>query len=247
MKIAIHIFRWILSHIRLIIAVISIAIGIYLIPFFLLYSDQLLILGYQHLRMIGLAMPPAIGIGVGLGIWIHQSHRRAWIVLGMASIIMTIPSIALFGAMIPFLAPLGGGVGTVPAVIALILYSQLPIIRNTYQGLKNVEPGVMKAALGMGMTRREILFRIQLPLALPVIFAGIRIAVVMGVGIAAVAAYIGAGGYGRWIFGGIRRTYPQMVLAGALVISLLAIFLDTLLARLQWWLTPAPLRNFHPH
>jgi osmoprotectant transport system permease protein len=179
--------------------------------FYLLYRDQLLLLTWQHLRMISLALPPAVLLGVGLGIVIHRSRRRAALATGIAGIIMTVPSIALFGAMIPLLAPLGAGVGTIPAVIALILYSQLPIIRNTYVGLRDIPPAVIHAARGMGLSNWDILRQVQLPLAIPVILAGIRTA---------------------------GRTYPDMMLAGALAVSLLAIFLDTLLAQIQKALTP---------
>lgn len=211
---------------------------IHLWDFYVLYSDQLLLLTWQHLRMIFFAMPPAILLGVGLGVLVFRSRRRATIAIGIAAVIMTVPSIALFGAMIPFLAPFGAGVGMVPAVIALILYSQLPIIRNTYVGLREIPPSVIRAARGMGLSDWNILRQVQFPLALPVILSGIRTAVVLGVGVAAVAAYIGSGGLGRWIFGGIRRTYPDMMLAGALAVSILAIFLDAILAKIQKALTP---------
>lgn len=217
-------------------------LAIRLWDFYVLYSDQLLLLTWQHLRMIFFAMPPAIFLGVGLGILVFRSQRRAALVIGIAGIIMTVPSIALFGAMIPFLAPFGAGVGIVPAVIALILYSQLPIIRNTYVGLREIPPPVIRAARGMGLSDWNILRQVQLPLAMPVILAGIRTAVVLGVGVAAVAAYIGSGGLGRWIFGGIRRTYPDMMLAGALAVSLLAIFLDAILAKIQKVLTPGGIK-----
>ncbi|NIV72341.1 MAG: ABC transporter permease subunit [Calditrichae bacterium] len=230
-------FHLVLKNLQWIFAFLSILLIIHLLPFFSLYYDHLTLLTWQHLRMIFLAMPPAIFLGVGSGILIYRSQPRASIVLGFASIMITVPSIALFGAMIPFLAPLGAGVGTVPAVIALILYSQLPIIRNTYVGLRDISPSILRAARGMGLSPIHILLRIRLPLAAPVILSGIRTAVVLGVGVAAVAAYIGGGGLGRWIFGGIRRTYPDMMLAGALVVSLLAISLDLLLAQLQKILT----------
>lgn len=209
----------------------------YLWNFLKIYNDQLILLTYQHLRMIFFAMPPAIILGIGMGILIYHSKRRAAIVIGIAGIIMTIPSIALFGLMIPFLAPLGAGVGLVPSIIALILYSQLPIIRNTYVGLRDISPAVLKAAEGMGLTKWEVLRKVRLPLAVPVILSGIRTAVVLSVGVAAVAAYIGGGGLGRWIFGGIRRTYPEMMLSGAVAVSLLAIVLDMALARFQKSLT----------
>ena len=236
----IHFF---LSHLRWLALLVGIGLVVYLRHFFNMYVDQLWLLTYQHLRMIFFAMPIAILSGVSLGVFILHSQKRAYIIIGIAGIIMTIPSIALFGAMIPLLAPLGAGVGVVPTVIALILYSQLPIIRNTYVALKNVPPSVLRAARGMGMSRWEILKRVQIPLAVPVVLSGIRTAVVLSVGIAAVAAYIGGGGLGRWIFGGIRRTYPEMILAGTLTISLLAIGIDMLLAGLQRLLTPPPLRK----
>jgi len=205
--------------------------------FFRLYADQLILLTYQHLRMIVLAMPPAILVGISIGILIYRQDRLSAPTITIAGIIMTIPSIALFGIMIPVLAPLGAGVGTVPAVIALILYSQLPIIRNTYVALKGVPQATIKAGRGMGLSNWQILFKIELPLAVPTILTGIRQAVVIGIGIAAVAAYIGGGGLGRWIFGGIRRTYPDMIFAGALVISLLAVGSDMGLRKIQALLT----------
>jgi osmoprotectant transport system permease protein len=211
--------------------------------FFNLYADQIILLAYQHLRMIVLAMPPAILLGIGIGILIYQQDRLSTIAIAVAGIIMTIPSIALFGMMIPTLAPLGAGVGTVPAVIALILYSQLPIIRNTYVALKNVPQDTIKAGRGMGLSNWQILWKIEIPLAIPTILTGIRQAVVIGIGIAAVAAYIGGGGLGRWIFGGIRRTYPDMIVAGGLVVSLLAIGVDLGLRKVQTWLNPKPSRG----
>lgn len=205
--------------------------------FFRLYADQLILLTYQHLRIIVLAMPPAILVGISIGILIYRQDRLSAPTITIAGIIMTIPSIALFGVMIPVLAPLGAGVGTVPAVIALILYSQLPIIRNTYVALKGVPQATIKAGRGMGLSNWQILFKIELPLAVPTILTGIRQAVVIGIGIAAVAAYIGGGGLGRWIFGGIRRTYPDMIFSGALVISLLAVGFDMGLRKIQALLT----------
>lgn len=215
-----------------------VALAVWLIPFWRAYGDQLLTLTFQHLRMIGLAMPPAIALGMLLGILIARRPGAFGWILGGAGLLLTIPSIALFGAMIPALAPLGVGVGVVPAVVALVLYSQLPIIRNTYVGIREIPEPVRRAAAGMGMSRGEILRKVELPLAAPVVLTGIRTAVVLSVGVAAVAAYVGGGGLGRWIFGGIRRTYPEMMIAGALAVSLLALALDGLLALLQRALTP---------
>lgn len=206
-----------------------------LLPFFQSYQEELYDLVGQHLEILLLALPLAVVLGVTLGVTVHRrpSWRRP--VLGLASVIMTVPSVALFGLMIPVLGSVGYGVGTPPAVLALILYSLLPMVRNTYVGLDAVPADVVRAAHGMGMTERQVLLEVELPLAAEVILAGVRNAVVMGVGVAAVAAYVGAGGLGRWVFTGIHRTYPEMVLAGAVSISLLALTADFLLARFQAW------------
>jgi len=204
-----------------------------LIDFFSAYSDQLLLLTLQHLRMLLLALPIAVLIGVGLGIFIHNRPKFSTAILLFVAFLMTIPSIALFGLLIPALAPFGMGVGVAPAVIALVLYSLLPIVRNTFVGLNEVSVSTVRAAKGLGMTNLQVLSRIKLPLALPSILTGIRVASVLGVGIASVAAYIGGGGLGRWIFGGIRRNYPDMMLAGALAVAILALLIDAALAHLQ--------------
>ena len=130
-------------------------------------------------------------------------------------------SIALFGLMIPLLAPIGHGIGYVPAVIAIILYSQLPIIRNTYSALADVDPALREAATGMGMSRMQRLRQVEIPLALPVIMAGVRVAVVMNIGVAAIAAYIGAGGLGTFISRGISQSDPRQLVTGAVAVSVL--------------------------
>ncbi|MBO8127433.1 MAG: ABC transporter permease [Firmicutes bacterium] len=167
------------------------------------------------------AMVVSTVIGVLLGILISFNQKVASIVLYAAGVIMTVPSIALFAFMIPLL-----GLGFVPAVVGLILYTQLPILRNTYIGLNSVDPAILEAAKGLGMTPRRILFRVKLPLAFPVIMAGIRTSVVMGIGIASIAAYIGSGGLGELIFRGISRTDMKMVLSGAILISIFSLIAD---------------------
>src|SRR5690606_7852988 len=132
----------------------------------------------------------AVATGVPIGIAISMSPRAASVVLYIASIIITIPSIALFGIMIPLLSTIGHGIGYLPAVIAVLLYSQLPIIRNTYTAITNLDPALREAARGMGLTRLQQLRQVELPIALPVVMTGIRIAVVMNIGITAIAAYI---------------------------------------------------------
>ena len=155
---------------------------------------------------------------------------------------MTIPSIALFGLMLPILSVAGHGLGKVPAVIALVLYSQLPIIRNTYTGIRTVDPAVLEAATGIGMTNAQVLWKIELPLSMSVIMAGIRTSTVISVGIATLAALIGAGGLGELIFRGLRTINYKLMLAGAIPAAMLALILDFLLAWIESLLTPKGLK-----
>lgn len=192
----------------------------------------------EHLQLVGLSVLIAIAIGLPLGIYLTTNEELAETVLQVANVIMTIPSIALFGIMIPILSIINQGIGFVPAVIALILYSQLPIIRNTYVAINNVDPNIRDAAIGLGMSTIQRLLRVEIPNALPIIMAGVRQAVVMNIGIGAIAAFIGAGGLGVLINQGISRSNTTMVLAGAIAISILAIVTDGLLGLLQKRLTP---------
>lgn len=201
--------------------------------------DQLL----QHIGLTFISLLIAIGIGVPLGIFISRKRRFAAPVLGITGILQTIPSIALLGFMIPLL-----GIGAIPAIIALFLYALLPIVRNTYTGITNVDKNVVESATGMGMTKNQILTKVELPLSMPVILAGIRTATVINVGVATLASYIGAGGLGEFIFGGIALNSTNMILAGAIPAALLAIFFDFILsvfqkinlkkARIVFWLLP---------
>jgi osmoprotectant transport system permease protein len=208
--------------------------------------DNLPIIGYrtvQHVSIVGVAVGLGILTGVPIGILITQSKRAADIVLYIAAMIMTIPSIALFGVMIPVLSLIGQGIGYLPAVIAVLLYSQLPIIRNTYTAISNVDPALREAARGMGMSALERLRYVEIPLAVPVIMAGVRIAVVMNIAITAVATYIGAGGLGAFISRGISQTDSRQLITGALAVSLLAIAADYLLLWAQHRLTPVGIRT----
>jgi osmoprotectant transport system permease protein len=200
-------------------------------------------LGVEHISIVIVAVGFAILTGVPIGIAITQSKPVADAVLYTASIIVTIPSIALFGLMIPILSLIGHGIGWLPAVIAILLYSQLPIIRNTYTAITNVDPALREAARGMGMTPAQRLWRVEIPIAVPVIMAGVRTAVVMNIGVAAIAAYIGAGGLGVLISRGISQTDPRQLIAGALAVSLLAIIADWGLLQVQKRLTPAGLKR----
>ncbi|MDV5169473.1 ABC transporter permease [Photobacterium rosenbergii] len=192
----------------------------------------------EHLSLVSLAVGLAMMTGVPIGIAITQNQRVANVVLYVASIIITIPSIALFGIMIPVLSIIGQGIGYLPAVIAVLLYSQLPIIRNTYTAINNVDPALREAARGIGLTNMQRLRLVEIPLAIPVIMAGVRTAVVMNIGVMAIATYIGAGGLGTFIARGISQSDPRQLIVGAVAVSLLAIFADTVLAKIQKRFTP---------
>jgi len=197
----------------------------------------------EHLAIVGVAVGLAILTGVPIGIAITQNKRVADAVLYAAAMVMTIPSIALFGVLIPILSLIGQGIGYLPAVIAVLLYSQLPIIRNTYTAITNVDPTLREAARGMGMAARQRLFRVEIPIAVPVIMAGVRMAVVINIGITAIAAYIGAGGLGTFISRGISQTDPRQLITGALAVSLLAVVADYGLLWLQNRMTPKGVRT----
>ncbi len=186
--------------------------------------DQLL----AHIGLTFISLLIAVAIGVPLGILIAKKKKFAAPVLGFTGILQTIPSIALLGFMIPLL-----GIGPKPAICALFLYALLPIVRNTFTGITGVDAAVRDAAKGMGMSSAQILSKVELPLALPVILAGIRTATVINVGVATLAAYIAAGGLGEFIFGGIALNNTNMILAGAIPAALLAIVLDFILSKVQ--------------
>lgn len=201
-------------------------------------ADKCWFLTLEHIWIVALALFFAILIGVPAGIAITRNEQLARKVINAANILMTTPSIALFGIMLPVLAVIGQGLGKVPAVLALVLYSQLPIIRNTHTAIKNVPPEIVDAARGLGMSNWRRLREVEIPLAIPVIIAGLRTAAVMSIGIAAIAAYIGAGGLGVFIQQGIARVYEEMIVAGALLVSFLAVFVDAGMALLERLATP---------
>jgi osmoprotectant transport system permease protein len=190
--------------------------------------DQILYLTGQHLALILSAMAVSIPLGLCLGILASYSRWFRAVVLYLVDLVTTIPSIALFGLLIPWF-----GLGFPPAVIGLILYTQLPVLRNTCEGISSIDPSVLEAARGMGMRELRILYRIKLPLATPTILAGIRVSVVIGVGLTTIAAYIGSGGLGEFILRGIARSDATMVLVGASLVSVLAIVVDTFLKRAE--------------
>ena len=203
-----------------------------------------------HIRIVGIALIISIAAGVPIGVYITRHPSAAGFVLYISSILITIPSIAMFGFMMPILSSIdkswdavnGIGIGVVPAIVALALYSLLPIIRNTYIALKNVDPATVEAGRGMGMTGFQLLIQLQLPLSAPIIMAGVRTAVVMGIAIAAIAAYIGAGGLGLFVSEGLEMSTNDSVIAGAIAMSFLAILADIFLAKAEDWVTPSGLK-----
>ena len=197
----------------------------------------------QHLTLVGVAVGLAILFGVPLGILMTRFPAVAGPVQACATVLLTIPSIALFGLLLPFYSKFGQGLGPLPAITAVFLYSLLPILRNTYLALTSVEPGIREAARGIGMTFGQRLRMVELPIAVPVILAGVRTAVVMNIGVMTIAATIGAGGLGVLILTSISRSDMSMLLVGAVLVSLLAIVADLLLQTLQRALTPEGLRS----
>ena len=204
--------------------------------FMVRYGGEIIRLTREHLFLVGISTGIAILIGIPLGILITRKPGWSKPVLGFANVMQTVPSLALFGFLIP--VPLLGGIGPRTAIVALILYALLPIIRNTYTGIVGVDPAIREAGRGMGMTDRQLLFQVELPLALGVILAGVRVATVISVGVATIAAYIGAGGLGDFIFRGISTVNNQLILAGAVPAALLALLADFTLSRIERRLTP---------
>src|SRR5277367_5472608 len=199
--------------------------------FFIGHRAEILEATATHLTFVLIAMAIAVLIAVPLGMVIVQRPTLRNIALGIASVFQTIPSLALFGFLIPI--PFIGGIGTRTAIVALVLYALLPILRNTYVGLTGIDAAVLEAATAMGMTPWQIMWRVRLPLALSVILAGIRTATVITIGVATIAAAIGAGGLGTFIFRGVAMVSDAVILAGAIPAALLALVADGLLAVLE--------------
>ncbi len=195
-----------------------------LLHFFMENRGQILELSLEHLWLVGISTLMAVLIGIPLGIL--SARWPVWNrpVLGTANIIQTIPSLALFGFLLP--VPWIGERADRLAILALTLYALLPVIRNTYTGIRSVDPAVIEAGRGMGLTGRQLLLQVELPLALSVILSGVRVAVVISVGLATIAAAIGAGGLGEFIFRGLAMVNNQLILAGAIPAAVLALSAD---------------------
>jgi osmoprotectant transport system permease protein len=188
-------------------------------------SSRLLRLFGEHIVLVIQTLLIALPIAIGLGIAISYNERAATVVLWIASVLLTLPSIAFFGALVPLI-----GIGTPPVIVALVAYSQLPIIRNTYLGITQTDPAAIEAGTGLGMTRLERLRRVRLPVALPVVMAGVRNAVVLLVGLGAIGAFVGGPGLGFFIFYGISQGNTAMIVVATVLVSVLALAFDYLFA-----------------
>ncbi len=200
-------------------------------------AREILDLTAEHLVLVLVSLSAASLLGIPAGVWLSRKERwRGWF-LGAANVVQTIPSLALFGFLIPI--PLVGGIGKRTAIVALVLYALLPILRNTLTGILGVDAAVTESAVAMGMTDRQRLLRVELPLAARTIFAGVRVAAVTTVGTATIAAAIGGGGLGVFIFRGVASVDAGQILAGAVPAALLALGADGVLGWVERRLSPA--------
>jgi len=199
--------------------------------FFFIRREEILALTGEHVVLVVLSTLLAVVIGVPLGVALTRRPRLARPILGFANVVQTIPSLALFGFLIPL--PLVGGIGARTAIAALVVYALLPILRNTYTGILSVDAAVVESATGLGMTQGQRLRQVELPLALPVVLAGVRIATVISIGLATIAAAIGAGGLGVLIYRGVAIVDHRLILAGAVPAALLALAADAGLGILE--------------
>jgi len=206
------------------------------------YQSKIIFEFFRHIKIIAISLPISVSVSVLLGFYISSRPKIAKYVIYLTGVLMTIPSLALFGVMVVLFAPFNLGLGIVPAVSAITIYSLLPITRNTFLALNQVKPGIIEAARGIGMSKGQILWKIKIPLSIPIIMAGIRNAIVMGVSVATYASLIAAGGLGYFIFAGIGRANLMMVLVGAILISALGIGVNYFLLKVEDWITPKGLK-----
>ena len=218
------------------------------LSFFRKLGPEMLRRTYEHTFLVFLAMAIAAAIALPLGIYLARTRRRRVVsaVLGAVGVIQTVPSLALISFIVLLFALVAlPTIGTLPALVALVLYALLPILRNTYTGIRQVDPSVVEVATGMGMKPIQVLFSVELPLSLPVIMAGIRISTVWTIGIATLCGLIGAGGLGDLILKGLRSIQMDYLVAGTVPAAVLAVTADWLLGRLERWLTPEGIRESH--
>lgn len=197
------------------------------------YGAQMTRLIWEHLYISLVALGLGVIVAVPVGILLTRTDKLATFFIGLASILQTVPSLALLALMIPFL-----GIGQFPAIIALFIYSLLPILRNTYTGIKGVNPDLVDAARGMGMTESQLVRKVELPQAAPVIMAGIRLSGTYVIAWAALASYIGAGGLGDFIFNGLNLYIPELIIGGTIPVTILALLVDFVLGRVEKKVTP---------
>ena len=182
----------------------------------------------EHLQIVLISIVLAMILGLTIGVLISEFHKSAKPIMGLVNFIYTIPSISLLGFLIPL-----SGIGDTTAIVALTVYALLPMVRNTYTGLTNVSPLLIEAATGMGSTKFQVLYKIKLPLAMPIIIAGVRNMAVMTIALAGIASFIGAGGLGVAIYRGITTNNKAMTIAGSLLIAVLAIVVDTIIGKIE--------------
>jgi osmoprotectant transport system permease protein len=211
------------------------------LQFFLSNRAEILARTAEHLWLVAAALAIALLVGLPLGVaLVRRQVLRRWI-LGAANVIQTVPSLALFGFLIP--VPFLGGIGATTAIVALTLYNLLPILRNTYAGIAGVDPAVLESARAMGMTPRQTLWQVELPLSVGVILAGVRVAAVISIGVATIAAAVGAGGLGVFIFRGVAMVSNPVILAGAIPAAVLAVAADLFFGVLERRLSPLGVRE----
>ncbi len=195
-----------------------------LAAFLATHRAEILLRTWEHVWLVGISVLLACLVGIPTGIALSRRPRLRGPVLGGVNVIQTIPSLALLGFLIP--APWIGGLGTRPAIVALVAYALLPIVKNTFEGIRSADPAAREAGVAMGMTPNQLLWQVEIPLGLGVIMAGVRLATVIGIGVATIAAFIGAGGLGALIFRGVSMVDSRLVLAGAIPAALLALAAD---------------------
>lgn len=206
--------------------------------FILEHGQELVVKTGEHLFISALALILGIIVAVPLGIALTRTPKISGFVIGLASLLQTIPSLALLALMVPLL-----GVGKLPAVIALFIYSLLPILRNTFIGMDNVDPDLKDAAKGMGMTNMQSILSVELPAALPTIMSGVKLSAVYVIAWATLASYIGGGGLGDFIFSGLNNYLPELIIGGTIPVTLLALLVDFLFSKLEDKLTPVTERG----
>lgn len=197
------------------------------------YGIELVMKTWEQLYISAIALGLGVLVAVPIGVTLTRFPKTASVIVGLASMLQTVPSLALLALMIPLF-----GIGKVPAIVALFIYSLLPILRNTYIGMNDVDPTLKDSARGMGMTTMQSIWQVELPMAMQVIMAGIRLSAVYVIAWATLASYIGAGGLGDFIFNGLNLYQPDLIIGGTIPVTILALIVDFLLGKLETRLTP---------